>query len=257
MKHNFHTHTTRCKHAVDTDEQYVKAAIDGGFDMLGFADHAPWAFATDYVSHCRMPADQWTDYKQSVLTLKDRYQGQIDIRLGLECEYYPKYFDQLKRLQDDGCEYFILGNHFLYTEEEFPYVGSICTEDKGVMEYAEQAVEAIRTGMFSYIAHPDLYMMHRDDFSPACMEAADMICQAAREAHIPLEYNLLGLLGEMTGHPRGYPNQDFWAYVRKWDNGVILGVDAHDPAQLRNELVWDTAMIRLNALGHRIVDNIR
>lgn len=256
MKHNFHTHTTRCKHAVGTDEQYVKAALESGFDVLGFADHAPWAFATDYVSHCRMLPTQWADYKQSVLVLKEQYQGQIAIHLGLECEYYPKYIDQLKRLRDDGCEYFILGSHFLYTEEEFPYTGASCMEDQGVMEYAEQTVEGIRTGLYSYVCHPDLYMMHRDEFTPVCMEAADMICQAAKEAHMPIEYNLLGLLGEMTGHPRGYPNQDFWAYVRKWDNDVILGVDAHDPAQLRNQLVWDTAIKRLNTLGHRIVDQI-
>ncbi len=256
MKHNFHTHTTRCKHAVGTDEQYVKAAIDGGFDVLGFADHAPWVFDTDYVSHCRMPADQWQDYKQSVLALKAQYQGQIDIHLGLECEYYGKYIDQLKRLKDDGCEYLILACHFLHTEETNPYVGALCIEDDGVMRYAEETLKGIRTGLFSYIAHPDLYMMHRDDFTPACMEAADMICQAAREYHMPLEYNLLGLLGELTGHPRGYPNQDFWAYIRKWKPEVILGVDAHDPAQLRNTLVWDTAMKRLEGLGHHLVNNI-
>ena len=256
MKHNFHTHTTRCKHAVGTDEQYVKAALESGFDVLGFADHTPWAFATDYVSHCRMLPTQWADYKQSVLALKAQYQGQIDIHLGLECEYYPKYIDQLKRLRDDGCEYMILGSHFLYTEEEFPYTGASCMEDKGVLEYAEQTVAGIRTGLYDYVAHPDLYMMHRDEFTPVCMEAADMICQAAREAHMPIEYNLLGLLGELTGHPRGYPNSDFWAYVRKWDNDVILGVDAHDPAQLRNQFVWDTAVKRLEGLGHRIVDQI-
>lgn len=256
MKHNFHTHTTRCKHAIGTDEQYVQAALDSGFDVLGFADHAPWAFASNYVSHCRMPADQWADYKQSVLSLKEKYQGQIGIHLGLECEYYKQYFDQLRRLRDDGCEYFILACHFLNTEEHFPYIGISCQEDDEVLRYAEQTVEAIHTGLFAYVAHPDLYMMYRNELSPVCMEAADMICQAAKEAHMPIEYNLLGLLGEMTDHPRSYPNADFWRYVRKWDNDVILGVDAHDPAQLRNNYVWDEGVRRLNAMGHRIVDNI-
>ncbi len=258
MKHNFHTHTTRCKHALGADEEYVKAALESGFDVLGFADHAPWAFASDYVSHCRMPADQWADYKQSVLSLKEKYAGQIDIRLGLECENYQKYRDQLLRLRDDGCEYFILACHFLFTEEEHPYVGLSCKDDdREVLRYAEHTVEGIRTGLFSYIAHPDLYMMHRETFSPACMEAADMICQAAKEAHMPLEYNLLGLSGELSGHPRGYPDADFWAYVRKWDNDVILGVDAHEPAQLRNAHVWDTALQRLNTLGYHLVNDIR
>ncbi len=256
MKHNFHTHTTRCKHAAGTDEQYVKAALESGFDVLGFADHAPWAFDSSYVSQCRMSADQWTDYRSSVLSLKEKYAGQISIQLGLECEYFEKYFDQLKRLRDDGCEYFILACHFLHSEEDYPYAASYCEQDEGVLRYAEETVKGIRTGLYSYIAHPDLFMGHRRDFTPVCMEAADMICQAAREARMPIEYNLLGLQDELTGHPRGYPNADFWQYVRKWDNDVILGVDAHNPDQLRNEHVWDTALKRLDQLGHRLVNNI-
>ena len=256
MKHNFHTHTTRCKHAVGTDEQYVKAAIEGGFDVLGFADHAAWAFDTNYVSHCRMTAAQWPDYRQSVLALRDKYRGQIAIRLGLECEYYEKYLDQLRRLRDDGCEYFILACHFLHTEETHPYIGQVSHLDDESLHYAEETVKGARSGLYAYIAHPDLYMMHRTEFTPACMEAADMICQAAKEAGMPIEYNLLGLQDAMRGHSRGYPNRDFWEYVRKWDNDVIIGVDAHDPAQLRDPLVWNTAVQQLNAMGHRIVDNI-
>lgn len=249
MKTNFHTHTSRCKHAVGTDEQYVKAAIQGGFDVLGFADHIAWDFPSGYVSHCRMPADQWPDYKRSVLALKEKYAGQIDIRLGFETEYYPRYMDQLPRLRDDGCEYFILASHFLFTEEEFPYTGISCQEDDEVRRYAEQTAEAIRTGEYCYLAHPDLYMMYRPELDKVCMDAADVICQAAKEARMPLEYNLLGLRDAMRGHSRGYPHAEFWQYIRKWHNDVILGVDAHDPEWLTDLAVWDEAQKRLCALG--------
>jgi Histidinol phosphatase and related hydrolases of the PHP family len=36
---NWHTHTSRCGHAVGTDEEYVQAAIQGGLKTLGFSDH--------------------------------------------------------------------------------------------------------------------------------------------------------------------------------------------------------------------------
>ncbi|MBQ8556623.1 MAG: histidinol-phosphatase [Clostridia bacterium] len=255
MKHNFHTHTARCLHAVGTDESYVKAAIEGGFDVLGFADHAPWAFDSSYISHCRMTSAQWPDYRRSVLTLKEKYAGQIDIRLGLECEYFPRYRDQLHRWRDDGCQYLILASHFLFTEEEFPYTGHSCKQDDEVRRYAEQTVEGIATGLYCYVAHPDLYMMSRRELSPVCMEAADMICQAAKEAGMPIEYNLLGLMDELSGRGRGYPSRPFWEHVRKWDNDVILGVDAHDPAALTNTRLWDEGVSRLKALGYRIVDS--
>ena len=30
FKHNFHTHTIRCSHAVDEDEKYIEVAIENG-----------------------------------------------------------------------------------------------------------------------------------------------------------------------------------------------------------------------------------
>ena len=42
MLANYHTHTTRCRHAVGADREYVKAAIESGVKILGFSDHAPF-----------------------------------------------------------------------------------------------------------------------------------------------------------------------------------------------------------------------
>ena len=253
MKTNFHTHTTRCMHATGTDEQYVKAALKGGFDVLGFADHAPWFFPSGHVSHCRMPAALWGDYKASVLQLKEKYADRIQIRLGAECEYYPAYLDQLRRLRDNGFEYFILACHFLDTEETNPYTGHSCRDDDEVRRYADAVIKGIESGLYCYLAHPDLYMMSRPAFDKVSMEAADLICQAAKEYSMPIEYNLLGLHDALRGHPRGYPCHDFWQYVRRWENDVIIGVDAHDPSMLSDQRLWDTAMNNVRDLGCHIV----
>ena len=58
MKYNYHTHTSRCFHAKGKDEEYVLAAIEAGFDEIGFADHTAWKFDTDFVSNMRMPESQ-------------------------------------------------------------------------------------------------------------------------------------------------------------------------------------------------------
>ena len=44
LRTNFHTHTTRCNHAVGEDRQYVEEAIKGGLKVLGFSDHSPYFF---------------------------------------------------------------------------------------------------------------------------------------------------------------------------------------------------------------------
>ena len=59
MKCNYHTHTMRCHHAVGEDEAYVLAALEAGFDELGFADHAPWPYASHFVSNIRMSMEDF------------------------------------------------------------------------------------------------------------------------------------------------------------------------------------------------------
>ena len=89
MIENYHTHTTRCRHAEGSDEEYVRYAIDHGLQILGFSDHTPFLFPGDYYSRMRMYPEELADYVGSVRSLQKKYAGQIDIHLGLEVEYYP------------------------------------------------------------------------------------------------------------------------------------------------------------------------
>ena len=111
MKTNFHTHTARCCHASGRDEEYVQSAIRGGYQILGFADHSPWQFSSSYRSHMRMnPREQFQDYLQSIRTLRRKYRDQIDIRIGLECEYFPPYMDWLRQLiRKERLDYIKIG----------------------------------------------------------------------------------------------------------------------------------------------------
>ena len=54
LKANFHTHTTRCQHAIDSEQEYIEAAIEMGIKRLGFSDHIPCPFSDGYVSNIRM-----------------------------------------------------------------------------------------------------------------------------------------------------------------------------------------------------------
>ena len=41
LKANYHTHLVYCGHAEGHAEDYIKKAIELGFDELGISDHAP------------------------------------------------------------------------------------------------------------------------------------------------------------------------------------------------------------------------
>ena len=78
MKTNYHTHTTRCMHAVGDDEDYVRSAIKGGFQELGFSDHGPWKYHTDFVSDIRMLPEDLPEYIQEELSELQSYFGSIE-----------------------------------------------------------------------------------------------------------------------------------------------------------------------------------
>ena len=257
MKANYHTHTMRCHHAVGSDESYVQAAIEAGFDELGFSDHAPWNYRTNYVSPIRMTMDELPGYVQSIQALRGKYQDQIRIRTGLEIEYYPMYMDHYQVLRDAGIEYFILGAHFIGTDEGNPYIGGPRASDELILRYADSVAEALQTGLFRYLAHPDLFMRRRpEEFTKACEEATRVICQAALEADLPLEYNLLGRISQLQGEVCGYPNNHFWAYARSFHNRTILGADAHDPELLKDTSLWNAGHEYLQSLGYRVEDRL-
>ena len=49
---NYHTHTSRCKHAQGTDRDYVQQAVDSGYQVLGFTDHVAGPFPMALSAPC-------------------------------------------------------------------------------------------------------------------------------------------------------------------------------------------------------------
>lgn len=224
---NYHTHTPRCNHAWGTEAEYVEKALEAGLKLLGFSDHTPYVFPGEYYSHFRMRPEQLEDYVTAVLSVREKYRGQIEIPLGLELEYYPGQLPLLlPLLKDQPLDYLILGQHCLGNEVGDHYSGRATADKLHLQRYCDQAIEAMQTGMFTYFAHPDLLNYVGDDRS-FYRSQVRRICAEAKQCGIPLEINLLGML-----ELKHYPNDRFWEVAAEEGNDVILGRDAHEPEQL-------------------------
>jgi len=235
---NYHTHTFRCGHAEGNESEYARAAAEHGFEILGFADHTPYDFF-DFGPRdrpMRMKPEELEDYAASIRALAAEYAGRMEILLGVEAEYYPKYFDRLlEMLRAAGVRYMLLGQHFVGNEVDEPYCGRP-TDDESVLDrYVSQSAEALQTGLFTYFAHPDL--IHFTGSSEVYARHMRRLCRAAADTDTPLEINLLGL---RTG--RNYPDERFWALAAEEGNRVILGCDAHAPKDVWHPDVEEEAL---------------
>lgn len=223
MDYNFHTHTYRCRHAKDTEEEYIRCAIEGGIRHMGFADHAPLRFADGFESTFRVPVDSAREYCETIAALREKYKGKIELYIGFEMEYFSEMFEEmLANVCSYGAEYLILGQH--YYAPEHPH-GSHSfqphSDPADMRAFAASLVEAMGKGVFTYVAHPDMFRYTGD---PAVYkEESRRICIAARETDTPLEINFLGIRDN-----RIYPNEDFWQIAGEEQSPVTFGFDAHD-----------------------------
>ena len=219
MLANYHTHTWRCKHADPDERAYIEAAIAGGIRILGFADHTPYP---GLEPPCHMRVEQAPEYFDTIRRLRDEYADRIEIHVGVEAEYCATYFPALlDLLRQNGCEYMLLGQHFLYSDPNGIYARASIEDGAVLTQYADEVIAGMETGYFTYVAHPDIvnYVGSDEKLYRAQMRR---ICQAAKALDIPLELNLLGL---RKGY--NYPNRRFWELAAEENCRALIGSDAH------------------------------
>lgn len=232
QKFNYHTHTYRCKHAKGSDEEYVLKAIEAGYTVLGFSDHAPYRDYPSERSH--MDFEQLDEYIESISYLKEKYKDQIEIHIGLETEYFPFNHDERAEL-GSKVEYLLLGQHYSDpVGKELNFF--INNTDEEILYYGNSVCNALDTGLFLYLCHPDVFLTRQEEFSEACEKVAHMIARKLVELDIPAEINVHGSLRgkHMFGDKEYfyYPNKQFWSIMAQYPIRCLLGIDAHSPDQL-------------------------
>ncbi|MFI3281807.1 MAG: histidinol-phosphatase [Rikenellaceae bacterium] len=238
-KTNYHTHTERCNHATGSDEGYVQSAISGGYQLLGLSDHTPWPFSDGYTSPIRMRMDELDGYVLSARALADRYRDQIEIKVGLECEYYPDYMGWLAEQRERlNLDFLIFGNHYPYAERDAKYFAKITTHQE-LKLYLESSIKGIECGMFDCFAHPELFMRSYPQVDDYCIAIFRDIALAARECDVALELN--------TSIPIFH--QELWQVVAEVGPKVIIGMDAHERKILKGDELYSNAVINLNSIG--------
>ena len=87
--------------------------------------------------------------------------------------------------------------------------------------------------------------------------AARELCQACKALDIPMEYNLHDRFLSPVTHRRSYPDAHFFEIVRQEGVRVLIGVDAHEPEEIRNPAQWELASRELEPFGALHEDRLR
>ncbi len=232
FKTNYHTHHELCKHAGGRAEDYIKEAIKLNMEVLGISDHAPSRVLDETF---RMSWEDFPVYVADVRKNIKKYQGQLEVHIGLEAEFLDpdmSYYDELL----ENVDYLILGQHFI---QKTP-TSMKSTYDLDMPEdlkiYTKELINGMKSGKFVMIAHPDLFMFSYPKFDEHAKQVAIELAEASKKYNVPLEFNANGIRRGKINVPEGkrfyYPREDFWNIVKDTGAEIVLSADAHSPKEL-------------------------
>lgn len=254
---DYHTHHARCGHAVGELEEYVKRGIELGLSQLGLSDHMPLLHVDPaaYYPEMAMPLDELPRYVEEAFQLKEKYRGQIELRVGLEGDYIEGWERQIEEIVKAYPWDYVIGSvHFLgeWDVSDFRQVHNWEGQDVFAIyeRYYDAVAKAARTGFYDIMGHLDVIKRfgHRPDVA---LEAETValergVLTAVKAAGVAMELNASGLskpVAEM------FPSRRILSAAVELGIPLTVGSDAHDPLKLGEHL--DKARALLHELGVR------
>lgn len=228
MLYESHSHTPLCKHASGMPEQYAAAAQRVGLQGITITCHNP--MPDQFSAHVRMALDEWDQYQQMVHEAADAYRGRVDVRLGLEADYYPGYVDFVRQQIADAPLSYVIGSVHPQTPE---YRRDFRTDDPlaDQITYFEMLADAAETRLFDCISHPDLIKNETfDDWHPdQLLDTIAPTLDRIAAVGTAMELNTSGRykrVAEMNPFPQ------MLSMMRQRDIPVVIGADAHVPERV-------------------------
>ena len=253
-----HCHTPLCKHAHGEPREYAAAAETRGLKGIIFTCHCP---LPDGISHAvRMAPEEYEAYVDLVARARAEFAGRVDVRLGLESDYFPGIESWAEELHARVPLHHVLGSVHMQVGH---YKARYFTGDFFAYQqlYFEHLAESAETRLFDTLAHPDLVKNeapHAWRFAriqPHIERALDRIAATG----VAMELNTSGLhkaVPEMNPGPR------MLALMRERSIPIVLGADAHRPTRvaghyeqalrLLDELGFETVSYFLDRLRHEV-----
>lgn len=242
-----HSHTPLCKHAVGTPAEYAAVAESRGLKGIIITCHGPLPDGLG-IDH-RMAPEEFDRYVELVAAAREDFAGRVDVRLGLESDYFPGIEAWAEKLHARAPLHHVLGSVHMQVGH---YRAKYFTGDPFTYQklYFQHLAESAETGLFDTLAHPDLVKNDSPgnwEFSriePDIVRALDRIARTG----VAMELNTSGLLKSV---PEMNPGPRMLGMIRERGIPVVLGADAHRPSRVADR--YEDALRMLEALGFRTV----
>ena len=245
-----HTHNNELRFDGFADAKtMIQEAQNKSFSTIGITNHLIvnkiFDFSPDkepmFFNDFNKAKDAYLRHIEILENLKQEFK--IDIKIGFECDFFTSKdwrnnFEKL--IKDLPVDYLIGSNHFLKNKDE-SYLCNIYhmrkketlpSEDllhEYTIEHFKNIVECIKSGYFTFIAHPDYCTIFGYGTNERYNDLKLEIIETLIKTKTPFELNTSGY--DRVNNPHPHP---WMLEILAKDNTVpiLISDDAHDPSRI-------------------------
>lgn len=249
LYYDSHMHTPLCKHAVGEPEAYAETAIRRGLKGIIFTCHSP--MPDGWWPQVRMDIAQLDEYLALVDRTAQTYAGRLDVRVGMEMDFFPGMEAWVASLSARCDFHHVLGSvHFFGSDYRAKFwQGDLLAFQK---QYFSHLAESAETGLFDTLAHPDLVknLQPADYDFPQIAEHIGQCLDRIAATGVAMELNTSGRL---KANPEFNPGPAMLAMMRQRQIPVVLGSDSHVPRRVGSDFA--DALDALTSAGYTSVSH--
>ena len=229
---NYHSHCNFCD-GRSYPEDFVRFAVARGFRAYGFSSHSPLPFETFW----NMSRDDMDEYLAEIARLKAKYEGQIELYVGLEVDFLDRTYNaSIPYFKNLPLDYRIGSIHFLPLSPVLEERNMACIDGaysefartvdaffegdirRMVRRYFEAEMEMVEAGGIDIVGHIDKIYMNGQRYPGFSLDAEwyrrpllDLL-DFVRERGLMVEVNTKNLVkkGET------YPHRQFLGELRRF-----------------------------------------
>lgn len=235
-----HMHTPLCKHAAGEPEEYAEQALKRGLAGIIFTCHSP--MPRGFWPSVRMDESDFDTYVAMVERCRQRYDGRLEVRLGMESDYFPGFEDWIASLHKSAPFHYCLGSVH-WQGPEYADRFETWNPDDFRRSYWENLAASAETGLFDCLAHPDLiknYRMTTWNFSAWEKDIAAALDRIAKTG-VCMELNTSGM---HKSYPEMNPGPAMLRMMHERGIPVVIGSDSHRPGRVAENFVLGLQMLQ-------------
>ncbi len=263
---DWHTHSSFCRHATGNLEQYVTAAINKKFNVIGLSAHFPYEILDGIENmpyqEYSMPIDELDSYIFNAINLREKYKNQISVKVAFELDFVEKQVDKHRKYLErysDQLDYIIGSIHNLNTSfglfafDDFRFLKDYTKfedTDEIYTNYFQTMQAMISSDRFNFttIGHFDLPKKFNilPNNKELIIEEEFKTLEMAKKREVVIEINTSGLRRPIKEQ---YPSKEIIKEMYNLGIDVILGSDAHHPNEIGYE--FKSSIRLLKNIGYK------